>query len=170
MLKDISVTLPNLISSLFVYRGYPSWCRYRDWYCRHRHGKTARSCFGFVCWSSLLQPSSPRAPWLTVVLHGLPGLSVWPWALRFAVDTWGHAGRRRVIMRRRPRLLLPNLPSSPFVSLPFALSCHPSPLLFIIASPLRPMHLVSTVFGCFFVSTVSFFFIGIFIYLTRTHL
>lgn len=94
---------------------YPSWLGYSHW-C---NGTMASSRFGLMRRPSVLQPSSPRAPWLTAVFLALPGLWAWPWALRFAVDTWGHAGRRRVIMRRRPGLLLPNLPSSSFVSLPF---------------------------------------------------
>lgn len=129
---------PKLDFLAFLDCSCPSWYSYCDWYCRRRKSKTVRSCFRFMCCSPLLQPSSPRAPWLTAVF---PGLSVWPWALRFAVDTWGHAGRRRVIMRRCPGLLLPNLPSSSFASLPFALSCRPSPLLFIIASSLRWLYL-----------------------------
>lgn len=141
MHKDNCPTLPNLTAWVFLDCSYPRWYTCSDWYCRRRKSKTVRSCFRFMCWCSVLQPSSPRAPWLTAVFRALPGLSLWPWALRFAANTWGHAGRRPVVMRRCPGLLLPDLPSSSFVSLPFAISCYPSPLLFIIASSLRRLYL-----------------------------
>lgn len=94
-----------------------------------------------VCFASLPSAAALLPPCTLAHggLHALAGLWVWPWALSFALHTWGHAGRRPAVMRRCPGLLLPNLPSSSFVSLPLALSCHPSPLLFIItSSPGRP--------------------------------
>lgn len=56
-------------------------------------------------------------PWLTAAFHRFPGLLVLARGFKVVVEARGHGEGRGVIMKSSPQLLLPNLPSSPFVSL-----------------------------------------------------
>lgn len=77
----------------------------------------------FGCGGHLFLPPFPSSVCVCTLTHCSPPRS--PWSLGLAcgfeavVKAWGHEEGRGVIMRSSPPLLLPNLPSSPFVSLPF---------------------------------------------------
>lgn len=58
-----------------------------------------------VCVCTLTHSSAPRSPWSLGRAQGFEAV----------VKAWGHEEGRGVIMRSSPQLLLPNLPSSPFV-------------------------------------------------------
>lgn len=62
-------------------------------------------------------PLSVCVPWLTAAFHRFPGLLVLARGFKVVVEAWGHREGRGLIMKSSPQLLLPNLPSSLFVSL-----------------------------------------------------
>lgn len=80
-------------------------------------------------------------PWLTAAFHRFPGLSVLARGFKVVVEARGHGEGRGVIMKSSPQLLLPNLPSSPFVSLCLYTSLPPfsSPPSCITASCRKPL-------------------------------
>lgn len=104
-----------------------------------------------LCVCTLTHSSLPWSPWSF-------GLA---WGFEVVVKAWGHEEGRGVIMRSSTQLLLPNLSSSPFVSLPFHF--HPpisasllvllpvvlDPYFFLLSSHPLP-YLVFTSSSCLF--------------------
>lgn len=91
----------------------------------------------------LLLPSS-----VCILTHSSLPWSPWSlglaWGFEVVVKARGHEDGRGVIMRSSPRLLLPNLPSSPFVLLPFHVhATHLFSSTRITASSLRPLLLLA---------------------------